>query len=329
MKRDREDPEVLAGRLELQSTLLDLLRRDLEAARQANEAKDRASLETWRRLRLHEMLVEESRQELLHLRSTLSWKLTAPLRRLPRLGKASTTPRDDLRNGPEPFCAASPVHLDFMEEALRHLHAKGFRPRVVLDVGAAKGHWSERAARVFPEAAFYLFDPLKESEPALRALSKGDSRFHHFLMALGRERGTLPMNVGRDPEASSLLDFPGQDQAARRPVPVETVDGLLAAGRISRPDLVKLDVQGFELEVLAGGAALFDGACVFIVEVNLFEFMPRCPLAHEVVAYFGERGYRVFDVAGLLRRPFQHDLGQMDLVFVPRDSPLVAESRWS
>jgi hypothetical protein len=148
-------------------------------------------------------------------------------------------------------------------------------------------------------------------------------------MALGRERATRRMNVASDPEASSLLDFPGQDQAAQREVPVETVDSLLAAGRIPRPDLVKLDVQGYELEVLAGGTALFRAPCVFVVEVSLFEFMPRCPLAHDVVVYFAERGYRVFDVAGLLRRPFQEDLGQMDLVFVPRDSPLAAESRWS
>jgi FkbM family methyltransferase len=220
-------------------------------------------------------------------------------------------------------------HLDSMADALWHLRAKGFRPRVVLDIGAAKGVWSERAAGLFPEATFYLFDPLEESEPSLRALAGRDPRFHYFLMALGRERATLAINVARDPEASSLLDFPSQDQAVRRMVPVETVDGLLASGRIPSPDLVKLDVQGFELEVLKGGSALFDAARVFVVEVSLFEFMPGCPLAHEVIAYFGQRGHRLFDVAGMLRRPFQDDLGQMDLVFVRHDSPLVAEPRWS
>ncbi len=367
-----EDPGGLTGRLELQSRLLDVLRQDLEAARQAIESKDRANLETWRRLRLFEMLLEESQRErvqlqqdweqervrlqdereqerarlegeLQHLRSTLSWRITTPLRRLPRLGPAAEVPRpatpaqhiETATASPEPAVHTARVQprpwrqLDLMDGALQHLQKKGFRPRVVLDVGAAKGHWSRSAARLFPDAAFYLFDPLKESAPSLRALSDGDPRFHHFLMALGRERATRRMNVARDPEASSLLEFPGQDQAAQREVPVETVDGLLAAGRMPAPDLVKLDVQGFELEVLAGGTRLFAAAAVFIVEVSLFEFMPRCPLAHEVVGYFGERGYRVFDVAGLLRRPFQNDLGQMDLVFVPRGSTLAAESRWS
>ena len=240
--------------------------------------------------------------------------------------------------GPE-FLAPSPLrwilwsgkrsHLDWMRDALRHLHEKHFRPRVVLDIGAANGQWSKSAASVFTDADFYLFEPLREREPALRALCDRDPRFHYSLTALGRAPATLPLTVARDLDGSSLLHFPGQDAAAQRVVPVETVDGLLAAGRIPKPDLVKLDVQGFELEVLSGGSALLGDGCVFVVEVSLFEFMPRCPLAHEVVAWFGARGYRVFDVAGLLRRPFQDDLGQMDLVFVSHASPLVAEPRWS
>jgi len=114
------DPSGLAARLELQSRVLEILRRDLEAARHASESKDRATMETWRRLRLCEMLLEESQrersrleqdrsrleqdrnrlehdrnrlederarlsEELRRLRSTLSWKLTSPLRRFPRL----------------------------------------------------------------------------------------------------------------------------------------------------------------------------------------------------------------------------------------------------
>jgi hypothetical protein len=128
-------------------------------------------------------------------------------------------------------------------------------------------------------------------------------------------------------DASSLLQF-GQEQASQREVTVETVDRMLADGRLSPPDLVKLDVQGFELEVLGGGERLMATTEVFIVEVNLFEFMPHCPLVHEVVNHFAARGYRIFDLAGTLRRPYQDDLGQMDIVFVSNRSPLAASSRW-
>jgi hypothetical protein len=118
----------LAARLELQSRLLEVLRRDLEEARLAGESKDRATMQTWRRLRLCEMLLEESQRdrdrlaedrdrvvaerdrleaerarlsdELLRLRSTLSWRITTPLRRLPRLGGGSTPPAGPAREKP-------------------------------------------------------------------------------------------------------------------------------------------------------------------------------------------------------------------------------------
>ena len=122
------DPAGLVARLELQSKLLELLRRDLEAARLANESRDREILQTWRRLRLCEMLLEESQRErarlqedgqrlqedgrrlqeqrdrlsadLLHLRSTLSWRITSPLRRFPRLREVPTPPIGSGREKP-------------------------------------------------------------------------------------------------------------------------------------------------------------------------------------------------------------------------------------
>jgi hypothetical protein len=100
------EPGDFAARLELQSRLLEVLRRDLEAARLTIEAKDRGAMETWRRLRLCEMLLEESQrdrgrlegerarlsEELERLRSTLSWRITSPLRRLAQRRQTSPPP---------------------------------------------------------------------------------------------------------------------------------------------------------------------------------------------------------------------------------------------
>lgn len=220
-------------------------------------------------------------------------------------------------------------HLDLMGDALEHLREKGLAPRAVLDVGAAQGAWSEKAAEIFPEARFHMFDPLTENEPLLRSLCQRDARFDYTLTALGARPDTLTINVSQDLQGSSLLEFPGQDSAHQRKVPVDTVDRLIAEGRVPMPELVKLDVQGFELEVMAGARSLLGPVTAFVVEVSLFEFMPRCPLAPEVVSFFVQHGYRLFDLAGLLRRPHQNDLGQMDLVFVSASSPMVADRRWA
>ena len=215
-----------------------------------------------------------------------------------------------------------------MDRALRHLHAKGFRPSAVLDVGSAKGYWSEIAAGVWPAAEYFMVDPLPQSEPALRALCQRDPRFRYLLVAVGAEPGETLINVPPDPDSASLLGEADPDPARRQPVAIETVDRLIAAGRITPPQLVKMDVQGFELNVLAGGASLFASAEVFIIEANLFEFMPGCPRLHELVGHMAARGFYPFDFAGSLRRPYQDDLGQVDVVFVRGTSPMVAQTQW-
>jgi FkbM family methyltransferase len=217
-----------------------------------------------------------------------------------------------------------------MDAFLGHLVRKGFRPRAILDVGSAKGYWSERTQWLyFPDADYYMIDPLDESQGHLRELAGRSPQFRPLQLAIGSGPGELDINVAPDGDGSSILAASvAGASGSRRVVPVETLDRLLEDGRIAAADLVKIDVQGFEIEVLRGATKLFGRTDVFVVEVNLFRFMPGCPLAHEVVGFMAERGYRLYDLAGTLRRPYEGDLGQVDLVFVRNDSSLVASDRW-
>jgi FkbM family methyltransferase len=223
----------------------------------------------------------------------------------------------------------SVMQKDEMDLALDHLVAKGYAPRVVLDIGSAKGYWSLRAGGRWKDAQFYMIDPLTESEPSLKDIVAKHPRFHYVLTAVGDQPGEVIMNLTADCDGSSALDYPGADPNRQRRIPVETIDNLLAAGKLAAPNLVKIDVQGFEMHVLRGGQRMFASADVFIIETNLYRFMPDCPLLHEVVAYMAERGYRIFDLAGSLRRPFENDLAQIDVVFVSEKSNLVESNRWA
>ncbi|MDX2231121.1 MAG: FkbM family methyltransferase [Leptolyngbyaceae cyanobacterium bins.349] len=215
-----------------------------------------------------------------------------------------------------------------MEMTLQHLAEKGFLPEVVLDLGAAKGYWSEYSQHFFPGATFYMVDPLVESEARLQDLCRTSDRFHYLLCAVGDQPSQLLMNVTSDLDGSSLLSFQREPEPQDRVVQIYRIDDLLAEGQLQAPQLVKMDLQGYELKALAGGQKLFETTEVFIMETSLFQFMPDQPLVHEVVAYMAERGYLLFDVAGHLRRPYQNDLGQLDFVFVKQDHPLRISNRW-
>ncbi|MBF2025547.1 MAG: FkbM family methyltransferase [Oscillatoriales cyanobacterium C42_A2020_001] len=229
----------------------------------------------------------------------------------------------------EPITQANTPPGFSMELTLQHLFQKGFQPEIVLDLGAAKGYWSEYAQSFFPRATFYMVDPLQESEAHLKQLCEGSDRFHYLLCAVGDRNDQLLMNVTTDLDGSSLLSFNRPPEPQDRVVDIRRVDDLMAEGKLKPPQLVKMDLQGYELKALEGGQRLFETAEVFILETSLFEFMPDQPLVHEVMAYMAERNYVVFDIAGHLRRPYENDLGQVDFVFVKRDSSLRASNRWS
>jgi FkbM family methyltransferase len=217
---------------------------------------------------------------------------------------------------------------DAMDIALAHLSSLGFAPKTIVDSGAAVGSWSIKASAYFPGAQFYLFEPLVENERYLKPLYQSDSRFHYFLTALGAQAGESSIYVHPDHDGSSVLIWDGQEIERRRAIPMTTLDQMIEAELVKAPDLMKLDVQGYELEVMKGARRALESAQIFIVEVNLYEFSHGCPRVHDVITFFAAHNFYLFDVAGMLRRPYDNSLAQMDLVFLSASSPL-ASNRWN
>jgi FkbM family methyltransferase len=189
------------------------------------------------------------------------------------------------------------------------------------------------AHTVFPEAAFCLIEPQEEMRPTLEALCALYPNMQYHLAGAGPTPGTLVLTVWDDLLGSSLLPEANAElrkKDKQREVTIITLDGLLAAGQIQMPQLVKLDIQGFELEALKGAGTLFGHTEVFILEVSLFAFedVPGVPQLAEVVAFMQERGYVVYDFAGFGRRPYDGALGQCDICFVKQDGYLRQSGRW-
>jgi FkbM family methyltransferase len=152
-----------------------------------------------------------------------------------------------------------------------------------------------------------------------------------LLAGAGAEDGELPLGLPGDLVGSSFLPASGADPVCipQRVVPVVAIDSLVKRGTIAIPDVVKVDVQGYELEVLRGARCLFGHTAAFILETSLFEFLSGQPLLHDVVSFMAERGYVLYDIPHTSRRPFDGSLAQADLCFVRKDGPLRSSNRWA
>jgi hypothetical protein len=83
-----------------------------------------------------------------------------------------------------------------------------------------------------------------------------------------------------------------------------------------------VDVEGFELDVVAGAEAILPDTDVVLLEVSLFRLNGANPQLGDVVCAMRDRGYSVYDVYGGHLRPLDGALAQVDLAFVRDDGPL-------
>jgi len=217
-----------------------------------------------------------------------------------------------------------------MRPFLEYCRWLGFRPQSIVDVGANRGEWSRMAADVFPDAEFLLVEPQREMAEPLATLTRSSPRFRLAAVAAGAEDGEGIQTIWDDLEGSSFLPPVDPDALTRggqRRTPIRRLDGLLAEwGRV--PDLVKLDVEGFELEVLAGAPSIFGTTELLVLETSLYRFHEGQPLLREIVDFLAGRGYEMFDLAGRVRRPVDGALALLDVAFVRARGQLRQHDRW-
>ncbi len=214
-----------------------------------------------------------------------------------RLATASRRRRRRLRLRGTPAERLSLGHIDSLEllEMLRENP-----PSVIHDIGANVGTWTCLAKSLYPDAAVEAFEPLEGHLGGFRQWTApwGDVRLH--AIALGPRDGTVAIEVTDFSDASSVLPLTPEGRktfnvaaAGRRDVPMATLDGLVAAGKARAPDLIKLDVQGYELEVLRGAERSLQAARAVICELSFRRFYEGQALFPDVLAYLGERGFRL------------------------------------
>ena len=103
---------------------------------------------------------------------------------------------------------------------------------------------------------------------------------------------------------------------------MRVLDELMADQIVPRPDFLKLDVQGYELEVLKGGERSIRDLRPCCWRSPSFRSWTGMPLAANVVQFLERRGFLWFDVMGIFRRPQDDALMQMDVLFLRSGHPL-------
>jgi len=189
----------------------------------------------------------------------------------------------------------------------------------VIDVGASHGQFALFAVTEFPDARVISFEPLAEPVADLRELLGDRVEIHQT--AVGAESGRVRINVSGHDDSSSVLKigeqqrqvFPGTATVEVRDTPITTLDAVLDKP-IARPALLKIDVQGTELEVLRGAPGVLGQMDEALIECSFTELYDGQAMADEVIAFLLGFGLRLAGVHNLHSMPNGETI-QADLHF--------------
>ena len=190
----------------------------------------------------------------------------------------------------------------------------------VIDVGSHRGQFALFAAHRFPKASLLCFEPLPRAADTVQRVLPPSVQARVYNVALGSSSGTAELHVPKDDDASSLLpierDVPRVVTEAITSVPVRCarLDELVDPDVAREPCLLKIDVQGYELEVLRGAEGVLPRITEILVECSFDEFYGGQALADDVVSYLHERGFRLRGVFSLIRDELR--CLQADFLFV-------------
>jgi FkbM family methyltransferase len=189
----------------------------------------------------------------------------------------------------------------------------------VVDIGANKGQFALFASGLFPNAMIYSFEPLVE--PAARLRKVLGERVKLFETAIGTTDQKATIYVSRRDDSSSLLPitkqsevFPGTELKEKRIIRVAPLSKHLSAEHLRGFALLKIDVQGYELEVLRGCDPLLPRFQFVYVECSFMELYHDQPLADEVVVYLREKNFRLSGVYNQVESPGGNPV-QADFLF--------------
>lgn len=207
------------------------------------------------------------------------------------------------------------------------------RPMIV-DGGAHEGTFVDAVRAIYPQACFVCVEPDPTLARILRERFIGDGSVCVMEMALGEASGSARLNLNASRACNSLVAASQantgilgamMDTTAQVDVRVATLDELLEEAAIDHCDIVKLDLQAYDLHALRGARRTLKSAKVVIVEVWYAPVYAGTVNYLDICTFMQERGFELYTLVGLHYSTTDRLLWS-DAIFVRNDSDALAQS---
>lgn len=180
---------------------------------------------------------------------------------------------------------------------------------VVYDIGASVGYVSTCLAKVSKVRQVYAFEPIRSVFETLKTRTAAYPHITCFQIALGDSAGSAEIHLNKSLTSSSLLkllpthgkEFPWTQELGTESIPIARLDDFAREQALLPADIIKVDVQGFELHVLAGAKQCLAQAKYCILELSFVPLFESGPSFDEIYGALRTAGYRLIGLSGEIR----------------------------
>jgi FkbM family methyltransferase len=192
---------------------------------------------------------------------------------------------------------------------------KYFEPKSILDIGANVGQFYNEIKNIFPNSYYYLIEGSESCEVVLETLNVdysicllSDSEKEVDFYIRKNEPRCTGNSIYR--ENTSFYD---DDQILIEKKQTKTLSNLLNNQKF---DLIKIDVQGSEIDIINGGLDIIKESKGILMEVSLMEYNQNAPTKEFVYEYMDNLGFKPVELIGNINHPLTYELIQQDILFL-------------
>jgi FkbM family methyltransferase len=143
-----------------------------------------------------------------------------------------------------------------------------YHPKLVFDVGANTGQTVLKWNKFFPKANYYCFEPVSSTMAELKQNTAKLKNIRYYQCALGAERKQAEIVLCNDSSLNSFVDTVKEISQETEIAQIYTLDEICQSESVSYIDVLKIDTEGFDMEVLKGATAMLKANNITFIQVE-------------------------------------------------------------
>lgn len=187
-------------------------------------------------------------------------------------------------------------HIIFLKQLSNH-----YKPNIIYDIGSCVLHWTQHAHQIWKDSEVYLFDAMEEYKLFYETYDKYKYKYTCQVLCDSDNKQIDFYQNNLYPAGNSYYKEIGHNKSYERFTDNHiikknglTLSTVIKNKKIPLPDLIKIDVQGCELDIIKGSMDIINSAKYLIVELQHTQYNEGAPLCNITRDFLIENSWQVY-----------------------------------